>query len=468
MRKFVLLLFFGLLSFSVFSGPVTIEEARRIAKNIYFERVQQKMLMNMADIVITEEFVIDYAGDPAYYIFNIGKEHGFVIVAADDVVYPVLAYSFEGAYRTDNHHPSFRAQMSLYERQIVEIRDDNPLPVAELTEVWSKYNRDDFSATKDIITIGPWCTTKWDQGLYYNDSTPGGSVTGCVATAMAQVMKSFKHPKTGKGSHYYMHPYYGKQYANFGATTYDYSKMPDIVTSPNPNVAQLMYHCGVSVDMNYAPGGSGASMFSARDAFDMYFRYNFTAHVMTKNSVDDETWKILVRAELIDGAPVMYSGPNHAFVCDGFHYPDHFHFNWGWGGSYNGYFYMTNLNPGYSNYTNGQDAILQLYPDPMDNAEMPGGKISLENNLVNRGVEITVLPNPVTDVMSIAVINDDEGDALCSIIDLNGRVLKTFPFVKISGMHLNEVPVDDIPDGLYLVTVKTDNKNLTTKCIVQR
>jgi hypothetical protein len=129
---------------------------------------------------------------------------------------------------------------------------------------------------------------------------------------------------------------------------------------------------------------------------------------------------------------------------------------------------MTNLNPGYSNFTNGQDAILQLYPDPMDNAEMPGGKMSLENNLVNNGVEITVLPNPVTDVMSIAVINDDEGDVLCSIIDLNGKVLKTFPFVKKPGMLVKELPVDDIPDGFYLANIKTDNKNLTTKFIVQR
>ncbi len=448
-----------------FGGLVPIENARIIAKNLYFERVQSFKPMKPSMIAITGEFTVKMADEPVYYVFNIGDNEGFVMVAADDLVFPVLGYSFTGRYALNDHHPSFASQMQLYEEQIIDARETATPALPEIVEVWEKYSREDFIPAKDIQTVGPIRKTTWDQGGFYNDSCPGNSVTGCVATTMAQLMKAFNWPPKGKGSYSYTHPAYGMQSANFGITSYNWSAMPNAVSAPNASVAQLMYHCGVSVDMSYSPGGSGASMFRAKDALYMYFRYSPFIRTVQKSAYTDIYWKILIRAQHMNGRPVMYSGPGHAFICDGFQYPDHFHFNWGWGGSYDGYFYMTSLKPGGYNFTNGQDAIVDAYPDSTTKFDNygEGGMRSL-----SEGEQVQLNPNPSTDgIIQLLILADYTGDVTIDILDAAGALRNQFVLVKNTEWTEDKLDLSHLGSGFYLVKVQMGSQTLIRKLLIR-
>ncbi|MFO7722525.1 MAG: thiol protease/hemagglutinin PrtT [Bacteroidales bacterium] len=440
------------------AGRVSVDDARQVARNLYFERIQAFKALPLEMVKISGEFTVSLAGEPVYYVFNMGNDEGFVIISAEDQVQPVLAYSFQGSYRTDDHHPGFAAQMKLYEEQIAECRGKTMLRVADIEDQWNKYRNAHFTASKDVkgATIGPICKTTWDQGGYYNDSCPGNSVTGCVATMMAQVMKAFAWPPQGKGSYSYAHSYYGVQKANFGNTTYNWSAMPNVVSAPNAPVAQLMYHCGVSVDMNYSPGGSGASMHRAKDALYLYFHYSPFIRIAQKDAYSDIHWKILVRAQHMNGRPVMYSGPGHAFVCDGFQYHDHFHFNWGWGGSYDGYYYLTSLRPGNYNFSNGQDAILDCYPDTTTKFEVigEGGMRSLMD-----GDEVQLVPNPVTDgKVQLTLMNDYTGPVVVTVTGLTGRQYDRFLINKETEWSVDELPLPHLKSGFYIMVIEMGNQ----------
>ncbi len=211
--------------------------------------------------------------------------------------------------------------------------------------------------SRDFDNVDPLLSTLWNQGTYYNQlcptdpNGPGGHVwAGCVATAMGQVMKYHDHPDQGTGSHSYYAAGYGTQSANFGVTTYEWSSMPNQINSNNLPIATLLYHLGVSVDMQYSPNGSGAYSSDARDALVDYFSYSPNAQLLPKNSFPIETFIYKLQNELNLNRPVYYSGSGsgggHAFVCDGYQGDDYFHFNWGWSGYGDGYFYLNNLNPG--------------------------------------------------------------------------------------------------------------------------
>ncbi len=468
MRLHVMLIALMLLALRVLGGIVPVEDARIIARNVYFERVQPFRTIPLEKVIITGEFTVAMAGEPVYFVFNIGNNDGFVIISADDEVYPILGYSFSGSYRTDDHHPAFAAQLNLYEEQILYVRKQESTRLAEIDEVWDKYLDEQFAPAKDILgqTVGPLCKTKWDQDGFYNDSCPGNSVTGCVATAMAQVMKAFAWPVKGKGSYSYTHPSYGVQYANFGNTTYKWSQMTNEVVSPNAAVAQLIYHCGVSVDMNYSPGGSGASMYRAKDAFYYFFRYSPFVRLVNKSDYTDIYWKILIRAQHMNGRPVMYSGPGHAFVCDGFQYHDHFHFNWGWGGSYDGYFYLNDLRPGYYNLTNGQDAIVDNYPDTATKYEQigEGGMRSLlEGDLVQFN------PNPSPDGrIRLTMMNDYTGDVTITVFDPSGRMKEQLVIRKEHEWEVADVNFEHLGSGFYLARIQIGNQTINQRFIINR
>ena len=221
------------------------------------------------------------------------------------------------------------------------------------------------------MVVGPLLSTLWDQNYPYNyycpagTGGPGGHVyTGCVATAMAQVLKYWNYPSTGNDSYSYTHPTYGEQTANFGETIYDWANMPSTLSGSSPRiqidaVATLMYHCGVSVDMNYGTNTSSASSRKVRDAFINYFRFSPSTRYVSRDAYTDDLWIDLLKHELDESRPLFYCGKNvnsgHAFVCDGYRSDDYFHFNWGWSGydgSYgtthgnNGYWAIGALNPG--------------------------------------------------------------------------------------------------------------------------
>ncbi|MCD4790068.1 MAG: C10 family peptidase, partial [Bacteroidales bacterium] len=221
--------------------------------------------------------------------------------------------------------------------------------------------------------------TTWNQNWPYNELCPadgggpgGHAYAGCVATAMAQVMKYWSNPIQGTGSHDYTHYIYGNLFADFGATTYDWANMPHSISSSNTPIATLMYHCGVAVEMSYGASGSGANLdgyHGACNALKNYFKFDLSAYHDSKYKYEDSTWQNMLRNELDNGRPMLYSGmgvwTGHAWNLDGYEAVGelyHYHMNWGWGGSYNGYYYLDDLTPGSHNYFTGQEAIFNLYP----------------------------------------------------------------------------------------------------------
>jgi hypothetical protein len=240
------------------------------------------------------------------------------------------------------------------------------------------------------------------------------TVTGCVATAMAQVLKYWDYPTQGNGSHSYTHAL-GQQSADFAATTYDWANMPLELTASSTDVqkaavAKLMYHCGVSVDMNYgvaSTGGSGAYTISSKSngthcaeyALREYWGYKPTLQGLQKASYKDADWKTMLKDELKAGRPVIYSGQGdggHCFVCDGYDENEYFHFNWGWGGLYDGFFKLNALEPGTGGtgsgagkYNNEQQAIFGVEPLRSLDDEQSTNAIELASTITISNSEIS-------------------------------------------------------------------------------
>ena len=313
---------------------------------------------------------MDSAQEPALYIFTDAKG-GFIILSAEKRAYPLLGWS-ETVFQTDDPAglpPSLIEMLENWIDQIEFIRE-NDVPGSAVTDaMWEALEKGYdimFSGSKGVT---PLLFTKWNQGCGYNALCPvdskgpcGRVVTGCVATAMAQVLRYNAHPATGVGSKCYTHGVYGQLCADFSTAVYNYDAMTN--TSGNSHVALLMYHCGVAVSMNYGPSGSGAFSSSVATAMRNYFDYT-NGLIVGKGGYAEENWTRLLRRELENNRPVYYSGHGtggHAFVLDGYQETNHFHVNWGWGGGYNGYFYLSALNPGSMNFTSSQQAIMGMIP----------------------------------------------------------------------------------------------------------
>lgn len=372
-KRFLAILFLVALIIPAFGNPIDKKQAERVAKNFYYERANQSGGLAYDDISITGTFTREEAGQVVYYIFNINNS-GFVIVSGDDLIIPVIGYSVEGIYNSDNEPVQFTDWMNNAKEQVVYHRNRQTAKTEKIISEWERLNvsqPDGLLQLKGTKSVEPLLVSTWDQGGFYNDlcpedaAGPGGHVwAGCVATAMAQVMFYYRFPETGVGSHGYTSDY-GYLSANFGATTYKWDEMLTSVHSYNLAVATLLYHCGVAVNMGYSPSGSGAYSGTAASALVNYFRYSPNTHMEDKDNYTDADWADLLRNQLDAKRPMYYHGfgsGGHAFNVDGYQEGDYFHFNWGWSGSYNGYFYLDNLNPGGSDFTQGQGAMVNIYP----------------------------------------------------------------------------------------------------------
>jgi PKD repeat protein len=375
-RKPILLALLVLLTLKIVALPISKETASKAALNLYFEKGSQLTPLKQCDVTITGYQSLNYNGQICIHVFEMNKGKGFVMVSAESNVMPVLGYSFEGGFVTENLPENVQDWINGYLVQIEQVRSESINATDEITEQWQHYTSAEFAPVKSAMNVIPLLTTDWDQGCFYNSLCPtdfGGVCNhvwvGCVATAMGMVMKYHNYPEQGTGSHTYNHSAYGIQTADFGATTYDWNSMPNTLNNQNTAVATLLYHCGVSVNMNYGTGGSGAYTQDVRDALVNYFSYGSSAQYVQRMWYSSGGWENLLISELDSHQPVVYSGqdPNfgHAFVCDGYQGTNYFHFNWGWSGWNNGYFYVSNLNSGNGNFTNNQAAVVHIAPAPV-------------------------------------------------------------------------------------------------------
>ena len=398
MKKNRILFFLLLICISVtaFAKKVEITDARLIAKNTYFEQANRHDAVSYQTIAITKEFVENYNNHDVYYVFNI-NDKGFVIISADDICYPVIGFSFESSYSPSDQADGFAYWMNERKKEIAHNIENNITPDDNTIALWQHLNNKDFDRLpnnpKSIQDVLPLCTSLWDQGFPYNEDVPTDSTcgsfgdhvtTGCVATAMSQIMYYWRWPNTGVGSHTDTYHNYGALYANFGATTYDWNGMTDQPSTECLPLATIMSHAGISVDMHYNSDGqcsSGAYESSVPNALINYFRYSSSAADVKVINYSTANWNTLLQGDLNIGEIINYSGQGpqggHSWVCDGYQATDYYHFNWGWSGSDNGYYYLNNLDPGGDTFNNSQEAIVHITPDPSQYPIYCSGNVDL-------------------------------------------------------------------------------------------
>lgn len=325
----------------------------------------------------------------AYYVFN-NDAGGFVIIAGDDAVTPVLGYTSTGSFDAENLPDGLKDLLKSYERQIAALGDNY---VANQTAT-----RTAFTGEKLLNTA------EWNQMAPFNKYTPNNYVTGCVATAGAIVMKHHGYPAKGTGSHSYT--WNGKTRSASFEHTYDWANMPAKYDKTNAadfdGVARLMADLGVAVEMKYDKSGSGAYIGNLVTALQKYYGYSKLSHLMAIEDVGAEAWNGRLRDEIDANRPVLYAasdantGGGHAFVIDGYK-DESFSVNWGWGGYCDGFYKIGALNPESvgkptgDKYNVGQSAVFGMQPS--DGTE----KVSGMGFLTNVG-ELQMLNMNITDV----------------------------------------------------------------------
>ncbi len=371
------------------AGKVPQQQARKVAMNAYLERLPMTAKGDV-NASISEPFEVLENGELLFYIFNVNTEHGFIVVSADDRITPLLAYAFSGEYSPYRAPaPAFEWFMNHMKEQILYVLDQDLAASQEIKESWAILSDPAYIRTKHFSGVEPMVQTTWDQGCFYNEDCPDDAsavnscfhaLTGCGATAMAQIIKFWGSPLHGVGSHSYFHPVYGNLSANFAAATYQYSAMPTELTSQNQQVSQLIYDCGVSQDMNFGPAISSSYASAIDVAFSTYFDYNSSINWKWKASFTPANWTSLLAGELDNGRPLIYYGNDngesgHFFVCDGYQGADFLHFNWGWGGYLDGYFYTNDLTPGTNTFNDNQGAIFNIIPNQIP---PPPGDVTMD------------------------------------------------------------------------------------------
>lgn len=380
-----LVLLFCCVVLSAKALPVDESTAFRVAKQ--FWQVNSSTHLKLVNVSHRASF-------QHLYLFESIDGNGFVVIAGNDIALPILGYSTQqGMGEVIN--PEATYWLRCLDDEIAWGIRQGVVAQPNVRIAWDRWMGADPSITPYETAVSPLVSTTWNQTSYYNDMCPsdasssynGHTLTGCVATAMAQIMKKWNYPTTGIGSHSYTHDTYGTLSANFANTTYQWSSMPNSLNSNSSAtqknaVATLMYHCGVSVEMDYGPSSSGATTNStghlssvcAENSLMFYFGYNNTLHTCFREGHSVAEWSDMLKADLDAGRPILYSGRDvsggHAFVCDGYNTTGHFHFNWGWGGYCNGYYVITALNPtsggaggtASSSYNLKQKAILGIQP----------------------------------------------------------------------------------------------------------
>ena len=470
MKRIILTAMALTIGLTVFARPVTFETARKVATNYWNANALTK---NPAFDEVSSQL-----GLQNMYVFVTKGNDGFVIVAADDVSTPILGYSTNNGIATDQMMPdNIKGWLKHYSDEIRVAVNTNMEPDASTLAEWQKLSsRTSAKRSSGAKALEPLIETHWDQTSPYNQKCPYDAgpraVTGCVATALAQVMKYWEWPIKGAGSK----SYYCSRLqtpttisASFD-TTYAWNRMlPGGGNTANSwagaqknAVALLMFHCGVSVAMEYSYQSSGAQQSNVPTALKTYFYYASTTTYKNKSysGMNENAWKNMLKTELDARRPIIYGGADangeqgHSFVCDGYDANDKFHFNWGWSGSGDGYFALNAMTPDYLGTGGGDLGDFSYYQDCITGIT-PG---------IQTSQSFTVTPSvPVDGTISgsctfknssmkafvgyLGVAAYDSGNNLVSILAQIGSTsigpnsTKNLPF--------NNIPVSPMTAGAY-------------------
>lgn len=487
MKRITSLAIMSATTLALLAAPLTPEQAlRRVHGNSALKMPSKSgTSMKLSFSMQTQK------GEPAVYIFDRLASSGYLIVSADDTATPLLGYADSGSFDTDNMPPQLEWWLSEYASQI-DYASANGIKTTR-------------AAIANKKEIAPLVETKWNQGTPYNNLCPSVNnvkcPSGCVATAMAQVMKFWNYPDVGTGRVTATLPSggTGEGFINLAQKPFDWNNMIDSYsgydyTNEQGNaVATLMQAAGYAAKMNYAPGGSGALSINAAISLSKNFKYNPNIQYLQRLYFNASEWNEIVYNELAAGRPILYGGQStsvgHEFVCDGYDGNGYFHFNWGWGGMSDGYFILDALNPNSvgtgggagGGYNSRQDIIIGIQPSSVEtdvyltqfgnlSASASGSNISLAlnyngnvGNWVNAGIsavkvrmgaEIVSVDNPEIKPQYVRLFSND--------IDIPALTLNGYniSYQGIKGNATVSIP-SILPNGKYKVTVCTQDANKT-------
>lgn len=370
MRKTIYLLATLFAVISLRAQQVSPEEALLMAQYIFPDKQSE---LRIAHLEKNQD-------DPLYYI--ISHETGYAVVAGNKNAVPLLAYSSEGGFNSENVIPPLMMWLNHYEEQLSALyKEDFINPSCQ--QQWENVLSHLPGSYRSVDEVKPFLTAQWGQGEKYNfycprdiSATNGRAVTGCVATAMAQLLYYFRFPENGIGSYSYQHDTYGTISADFENTHYNFDGMLDVPAKINPDASLLIHHLGVAVDMVYGANSSGMFNHKAAYALRTHFRFSPETEYLYRDSTT-MNWDSVIVSHLNQKIPMYYAGwslphtDGHAFICDGYQLDTndnyYYHFDFGWDGYYNGYFYTENLRPGGNNFNLAQELIVNAVPDEQYN-----------------------------------------------------------------------------------------------------
>lgn len=366
MKNNRLLLFAGslLIPMVVMAGPRSFQQAKAIAEKqaaLLGVTIDQKAMTkarkqgSKGEITLSQE---------SYYVFPNANSKGFTIVSGDDRLPEIVGYSSQGSYDENNLPEGFVSFMKAYQNLYNKVNLGDAEALKNLAEIKAWRNKKNASAASTSAVAPLLGNIEWDQTSPYNNMCPRYdsvhvAATGCVATAMAQVMAYYKYPKQLKADI----PGYVNRWNGIpmeiptitreeGIYDWDnmlpkYNKEANATQQQKDAVAKLMYHCGAAVQMNYGPE-SAAAVSATKLA--KYFGYDADLMMdLNRSSFTLDKWMQIIDTELAAGRPVLYGGQasdgGHQFICDGIDGEGLYHINWGWSGSQNGYFDLSLLNP---------------------------------------------------------------------------------------------------------------------------
>ena len=371
-RKFFLTFSFCLISVLAMGQIVVPETARLRAVDMMAKMGKTKVSLSCQTLMRDS-----MSGQTPLYVFNNGLKQGFVIVSGDERAIPILGYAEEGSFDEREMPDNMRAWLEGCANQIMAVQrgklESKPLKIYQHPAVL------------------PLLTTKWGQGVpnktgkAYNRKCPQINqvycYTGCVATAMAQVMNYYQWPQMSSQPipNYTPNSNVGTL-AELPVREFDWAHMRDIYSGTETQeeidaVGWLMRYCGQAVEMNYGTGSSGASTITIPQAMKSYFGYDINTRYVYRSDFTADDWDSMIYNEIQEGRPVIYKGVSsqygHSFVCDGCDNNGLYHFNWGADGRFNGYYALSVLNPyqggeGYSGTNDGfsidQGAVVGIQP----------------------------------------------------------------------------------------------------------
>lgn len=328
------------------------------------EKVAKQFLTYKVKTDITDINLVLTGQNNSYYLFSTTNQ--WIIVSGDTDLYPVLGFSTESSISISEIPPAMKSYLTARKTQLREIRNERVSNI-ENQNAWISFLAGKYYASR-ADDMEPLIQTLWNQDYPYNMFCPeystgsGGHVyAGCVATAMAQIMKFYNYPETGRFSKTY---FWGQDIeVNFEDGNYQWDEMTNSInTNSKEAIAKLMFHCGVAVDMSYSPDGSSASIQASAFALKQYFKYKSGLEFVDKGIMEDSDWKFLLKEDLDKGHPILYrgtsdSGGGHAFVCDAYQDTSYFHFNFGWSGYGNGFFHL-----GDNGFSWSQGAVINIMP----------------------------------------------------------------------------------------------------------